>query len=345
MRTAPSQRYTKLKRMLKDVCDAKAPNFNPDFLAPPKKQVSQVIGPENGKKEQNRRFVLFGNAVDAPSLACGLYLVSTPIGNLRDISLRALETLAGADLILCEDTRHSARLLSHFGISTPRAALHEHNERARAEAIVRQLADGAAIALISDAGTPLVSDPGFQLVRAARAAGQVPVAVPGASAALSGLVISGLPSDRFAFIGFVPNKAAARTKALADLAGLPMSLIFYESPRRLAASLSAMAQTLGADRPAMVALELTKRFERSFAGTLAELAERFDAKETVKGEVVIVVGGASQRPAEKGDWEQILAQRLTELPLRGAVDEVAAGFALPRRQVYEAALALKKQQQ
>lgn len=301
-----------------------------------------MIGQENGENGQNRRFVLAGTSVEAPPLAPGLYLVSTPIGHLKDITLRALETLAGADVVLCEDTRHSARLLNHYGIQTPREALHEHNERARMSGLVHRLEQGAAIALVSDAGTPLVSDPGFLLARTAREHGFVPIAIPGASAVLTALVSSGLPSDKFLFWGFLPSKAGARRVALEKLAGHEETAIVYESPRRLGASLAQMAKILGDTRQAVVALELTKRFERSFAGPLAELARQF-AEEPPKGEVVILVEGAKAQAPDPEMWQGGLAQRLKDMPLRTAVDEVVKQFGLPRKQVYEAALALKKQ--
>lgn len=278
---------------------------------------------------------------EAPALAPGLYVVSTPIGNLRDITIRALETLAAADEVLCEDTRMSARLLDHYGIRTPRKALHEHNERARADAIADAIAAGKAVALISDAGTPLLSDPGFPLVRTL-AERDLPVfAVPGPSALLSGLAVAGLPTDAFAFFGFLPTKAGARGKAIAALKGRTETLVFYESPRRLDDTLAAMAEHLGAERQAAVALELTKRFERVRRGALAELAAEFAADET-RGEAVILVAGASEASApEAADWQGALAEALAEQPLRGAVDAVAERYGLKRKEVYDAALALK----
>jgi 16S rRNA (cytidine1402-2'-O)-methyltransferase len=294
--------------------------------------------------DQQRAFSIAGRAFEAPPLAPGLHVVSTPIGNLADVTLRALETLAGADFVLCEDTRTSARLLDHYGIRTPRQPLHEHNERARLAPLLRRLADGAAVALISDAGTPLLSDPGFPLVRAAREAGLPVFAVPGASALLGGLAVAGLPTDRFSFHGFLPPKAGARGKAIAALAARPETLVFYESPRRLAATLAALAEGLGAEREAAVALELTKRFERVARGTLAELAARFAEAET-KGEAVILVGGATEpaMPAA-ADWQAALAEALDGQPLRAAVDAVAAAYGLRRKEVYDAALALKARQ-
>lgn len=292
----------------------------------------------------DKSFIIDGNKCTAKPLATGLYVVATPIGNLADITLRALQTLAAADLILCEDTRQSAKLLNHYGISTKMQALHEHNERERAPAIVEKLKDGTAIALISDAGTPLVSDPGFPLVRAVREAGQPVFAVPGASAVLSALAVAGLPTDRFSFQGFLPPKSAARKKAIAELETAAETLVFYESPRRLAACLADMTETLGQSRPAAVALELTKRFERVFDGALYELAEKFAAEDT-KGEAVILVGGANPDAQHDPDaWQAALVEALKGQPLRMAVDDISQSFGVKRKQVYDAALALKNQQ-
>ncbi|HTJ55984.1 MAG TPA: 16S rRNA (cytidine(1402)-2'-O)-methyltransferase [Devosiaceae bacterium] len=289
------------------------------------------------------RYFIAGSAFEAPPLAPGLYVVATPIGNLRDITIRALETLATADLVLCEDTRTSAKLLDHYGIKTVRKPLHEHNERQRAEAIVADLLRGARIALISDAGTPLLSDPGFPLVRAARAAGVDVFAVPGPSALLSALAIAGLPTDRFAFLGFLPVKAVARRKAVAALKDRGETLVFYESPRRLGDTLATLAEVFGGEREAAVALELTKRFERVSRGTLAALAGEYGEGE-VKGEAVIVVAGAEPAEPAEEDWQAALEEALAEQPLRAAVDAVTERFGLKRKQVYDAALALKAQE-
>jgi 16S rRNA (cytidine1402-2'-O)-methyltransferase len=286
------------------------------------------------------RYFIAGLGFESPPLAPGLYVVSTPIGNLGDITIRALATLAAADLVLCEDTRTSARLLDHYGIKGRREALHEHNERARIEPLLRQLAEGARIALISDAGTPLLSDPGFPLVRAARAAGLPIFAIPGPSALLAALAIAGLPTDSFSFHGFLPVKTVARGKALKALASSPETLAFYESPRRLAATLAAMAEVFGGGREAAVALELTKRFERLAHGNLAELASRYAAEET-KGEAVILVAGAVPAVPDAADWQAVLAEALKGEPLRAAVDAVTERFGLKRKDVYDAALALK----
>mgnify|MGYP001416532401 CR=1 FL=1 len=285
-------------------------------------------------------YFIAGSAFTAPPLAPGLYVVATPIGNLRDITIRALETLAAAEVILCEDTRMSARLLDHYGIKGRRLALHEHNERARADDIVARVAAGQAIALISDAGTPLLSDPGFPLIRAMTEAGQPVFPIPGASALLSALVVAGLPTDAFAFHGFLPPKAGARANALKALSDSRETLVFYESPRRLDDTLAAMAELWG-ERQAAVALELTKRFERVHRGTLADLATEFAGPDT-RGEAVIVVAGAAEAAApDAADWQAALTAEMEGQPLRAAVDAVAQRFGLKRKEVYDAALAIK----
>lgn len=289
------------------------------------------------------QYFVAGTALDAPPLAPGLYVVSTPIGNLKDITLRALETLAGADVVFCEDTRMSARLLDHYGIRTPKKALHEHNERARIDAVLDDLRRGGKLALISDAGTPLLSDPGFPLVRAAREADLPVFAIPGPSALLAALATAGLPTDAFSFVGFLPAKAGQRANALSAWKDSRETLVFYESPRRLGDSLSAMAEAFGAARLAAVALELTKRFERLHRGTLAELAAEFSGDET-RGEAVILVAGATDADIQTGDWQAALEEALAGQPLRAAVDEVTQKFGLKRKDVYDAALALKAQE-
>ncbi len=296
-----------------------------------------MISPE----KPERRYVLQANSFAVPRISPGLYLVATPIGNLKDITIRALETLAGADLILCEDTRTSARLLDHYLIHTHREALHEHNETARVPGLIERLKQGATIALISDAGTPLLSDPGFPLVRAAREEGLPVFAIPGASALLGALASAGLPTDSFSFFGFLPVKSGARATRLKELEKRGETLVFYESPRRLATTLAVMTDVFGTQRRAVVALELTKKFERVVSGTLAELGDHF-ASET-KGEAVILVAGAIETGPDEADWQQALADALAEQNLRSAVDDIAARFGIKRKQVYNAALALKSE--
>jgi 16S rRNA (cytidine1402-2'-O)-methyltransferase len=287
-------------------------------------------------------YFIAGTPFPAPPLAAGLYVVATPIGNLRDITIRALETLAAVEIVLCEDTRTSAKLLDHYGIKAKRVAFHDHNERGKTDEIASRIAAGAAIALISDAGTPLLSDPGFPLIRTLAEQNLPVFPIPGASALLSALVVAGLPTDAFAFHGFLPPKAGARANALKKYADSRETLVFYESPRRLADTLAAMAEAFG-PRLASVSLELTKRFERTHRGTLPELAVFFTGEET-KGEAVIAVAGASEPSLSIEDWQSALREAMQDQPLRAAVDDVAARFGLKRKEVYDAALALKNTQ-
>jgi 16S rRNA (cytidine1402-2'-O)-methyltransferase len=270
-------------------------------------------------------------------------MVSTPIGNLADISSRALDAIRGADLLLCEDTRHTARLLSAYGITVPTAALHEHNEEARIPALLEALSAGQTLALVSDAGTPLVSDPGFRLVRAAVAAGLAVTAVPGANAAVTALVLSALPPSPFLFLGFPPPRAAARAAAFgtlraAERAGLAATLIWHEAPHRLAETLADLHAAFG-DRPAAVARELTKRFEEVRRDGLAALAAHY-AADPARGEITILVGPA---PAEAADAEGLDAQLRAALAgnsVKDAAALVAGSSGLPRRLVYARALEL-----
>lgn len=276
-------------------------------------------------------------------LAPGLHLVATPIGNLKDITLRALEALAQADVLVCEDTRVTRKLLAAQGIERPLLAYHEHNAAEMRPRLLAELAAGAAVALCSDAGTPLISDPGYKLVRAAIEAGHPVTTLPGASAPLAALVVSGLPSDRFYFGGFLPPKSAARRRTLQALAELEASLLFLESARRLPATLADLAAVLG-PRPAAVGRELTKLFEEVRRGRLSELAAVYAEEGPPKGELVIVVGppeAGSGISAESLDAR--LRAALADASLRDAVDRVAAESGLPRRQVYQRALALAEE--
>lgn len=287
-----------------------------------------------------KTYAIGAQTIEPARPAPGLYLVATPIGNLRDITLRALDILAGADLVLCEDTRHTARLCEAYGIKTPRSPLHDHNERARISEICARLEKGEIIALVSDAGTPLLSDPGFPLVRAVREADLPVFPVPGPSALLAALTGAGLPTDAFSFFGFLPPKTGQRVNALTPFAQRPETLVFYESPRRLGPALADMARVFGDDRQAVVALELTKKFERFIAGPLADVAEEF--ADDTKGEAVILVAGATKGEAASAvDWQTELKLALKDNPLRAAVDEITARHALKRKDVYDAALALK----
>jgi 16S rRNA (cytidine1402-2'-O)-methyltransferase len=274
-----------------------------------------------------------------PRLPPGLYIVATPIGNLSDLSPRAAATLAGCDVIAVEDTRVTAKLLAHIGTKRPMQPYHDHNaDRVRPDLIGRMRTE--AVALVSDAGTPLISDPGYKLVRDARAAGVPVTTIPGASAAVAALTLAGLPTDRFLFLGFLPSKAGARASAIAEVAEIRATLIFYESGPRLGAALAALAKGLG-PREAAVAREITKKFEETVTGTLAELARRY-ADAPPKGEIVIVVAppGAAE-PAAEADIETALREAMTRLTASRAAAEVAERLGVPRRQVYEMALALK----
>lgn len=270
----------------------------------------------------------------------GLYLVATPIGNLRDISLRAIDLLSKVNTIACEDTRITGKLLNAHAIARPMTAYHEHNADRRRPQLIRRIECGEAVALVSDAGTPLVSDPGFKLVRAVIDAGLRVEALPGPSAALTALLVSGLPSDRFFFAGFLPPKQAARRLALGELAGIDATLVFFESARRLAPALKDMCDLLGA-RPAAVARELTKRFEEVRRGTLADLAARQADAAPPKGEIAVVVG-PPLAPATLGaeDLDASLRAALAHASLRDAAAVVATASGLPKRQVYARALEL-----
>jgi 16S rRNA (cytidine1402-2'-O)-methyltransferase len=273
----------------------------------------------------------------------GLVLVSTPIGNLGDLSPRGRDALASADLVLCEDTRHTARLMAAMGARAPLGALHEHNEDARIPTVLAALRAGRRVAVVSDAGTPLVSDPGFRLVRAAIAEGLPVTAVPGANAALTALVLSGLPPLPFLVLGFPPPRAAARRAAFARLrgaerAGLRATLIWHEAPHRLAETLANLAESFG-DRPAAVARELTKRFEEVRRARLPDLARQY-AAETPKGEVTVLVGPAEDEAPEPDALDEQLRAALATNSLKDAASLVAAAAGLPRKLVYARALAI-----
>jgi len=276
--------------------------------------------------------------------AGALYVVATPIGNLDDMSRRAVAVLRGVTVIAAEDTRHSAGLLRHFDIATPLVALHEHNERQQSEKLIDRLRAGGAIALISDAGTPLLSDPGYHLVRAAHRAGLRVIPVPGPSAAIAALSVSGLPTDRFSFEGFLSAKATARRARLAELQADPRTLIFYEAPHRIAAALDDMVTVFGAEREAVLARELTKLYETVRAAALGELAEwvRGDADQQ-RGELVVLVRGAEARASEalSEDAQRIVRVLLAELPLKQAVALTAAITGEKRNALYEWAMHLK----
>ena len=271
-------------------------------------------------------------------------LVSTPIGNLGDLSPRAVGALRDADMILCEDTRVTASLLAQHGIVTKLQSFHDHNEESRTASLVAMMQEGRRLALVSDAGAPLIADPGYRLVRAAIEAGLVVSAVPGPNAALMALALSGLPPHPFLFNGFLPPRAAARRSALrrlvaAEHAGLSATLVFYEAPHRLTACLEDCLAELG-DRPAAVGRELTKRFEEVRRGGLAALAAHYAAHEA-RGEITLVIGPAPQTSASVEELDEALGQALARMTIRDAAAAVARELGLPRKQVYARALSLK----
>jgi 16S rRNA (cytidine1402-2'-O)-methyltransferase len=276
-------------------------------------------------------------------LAPGLHLVATPIGNLGDITLRALSVLRDVDRILCEDTRVTSKLLARFGIETALEPYHDHNADRVRPAVLDAMRSGQKLAIVSDAGTPLISDPGYKLVRAALAE-DLPVTVaPGPSAALAALILSGLPPDTFLFGGFLPPRATARRRALAGWAALPATLLFFEAPPRLAASLADMAEILG-DRDAAVARELTKRHEEVRRDRLTTLAEHYRLTGAPRGEAVVVVGPPTATSAEITDKDinARLAALLATHTVRDAVTQLASETGIPRRQLYERALAMQR---
>ena len=270
----------------------------------------------------------------------GLYIVATPIGNLGDLSPRAVEVLSGAHVIAVEDSRVTAKLLNHIGIKRPMTPYHDHNaEHVRPGLIARMASE--VVALVSDAGTPLISDPGYKLVRDARAAGHDVVTVPGPCAAVAALTLAGLPTDRFLFLGFLPSKAGARTTAIAEVASVRATLILYESGPRLSVTLAALAEGLG-DREAGVAREITKRFEECVTGTLSELSERY-ADAPPKGEIVVIVAPPGDVVIESttDQVDAALVEAMRRLPASKAAGEVAKALGLDRRELYARATALK----
>jgi 16S rRNA (cytidine1402-2'-O)-methyltransferase len=299
--------------------------------------------PDSGADTRGAQAARPGRA-DRPAggggLPGGLYVVATPIGNLGDLTYRAADHLGRVDAVVCEDTRVTRRLLDAYGLRPPLISYHEHNAGQRRPEILRRLGQGEALALVSDAGTPLVSDPGYKLVRAAQDAGHAVRALPGASAALAALAIAGLPTDRFFFQGFLPAKPGQRRAVLQELTGLKASLVFYESPQRLGRSLADMAELLG-PREAAVGRELTKRFEELVRAPLPELAGRFPT--APKGEIVVVVAppaaGAGIADAETVDAR--LTETLRTRSVRDAAAEVAAATGWKKKSVYDRALRLK----
>lgn len=274
--------------------------------------------------------------MSSPAAAGVLHVVATPIGNLADLSPRALSTLRGVAAICAEDTRHTRQLLAHHGVEQSLVALHEHNEAGVAERLVARLLAGESLALVSDAGTPLVSDPGFRLVAAARAAGVKVSPVPGPSALIAALSVAGLPSDRFAFEGFLPAKAGARRERLSRLAGEPRTLIFYEASHRIEETLADAVAAFGGDRPAAVARELTKLFETVLDGTLADLHARVAADaDQRKGEFVLLVQGVADEEATKvAEGRRVYAKLAEHLPPSTAAKLAAELTGAPRKALY-----------
>lgn len=318
-----------------------APSTDPDDPAGPNdpdptgSHGGRTDGPEPSGDEAPRKPA-------APKPRAGLHLVATPIGNAGDITLRALETLRGVDVIACEDTRTTGRLMARYGVSTPLIPYHEHNAAKMRPQLLARMAAGQAIALVSDAGTPLISDPGYKLVRAAVAEGLDVTHLPGANAALTALVLSGLPSDRFLFAGFLPNRTGARRAALAELRAVPATLVFYESPQRLPEMLADAAGALGA-REAAVARELTKLFEEVRRGPLTDLAARYAEAGPPKGEVVVVIGPPTDAPADApADIDALLRDALDSMSVRDAAATVAAATGRPKKEIYARALEMSK---
>jgi 16S rRNA (cytidine1402-2'-O)-methyltransferase len=292
------------------------------------------------KPERNAAGLQPLGALPQAELAPGLYLVATPIGNLADITLRALAVLQGADRIFCEDTRVTGRLLARYGISTPLDTYHDHNSEQVRPTVLAALRRCERVALVSDAGTPLVSDPGYKLVRAALAEDLPVTAVPGPSAAVAGLILSGLSPDAFLFAGFLPPRKAARRRALARWVEVQATLVFYETAPRLAESLGDMADVLG-NRPAAVARELTKLYEEVRRGPLADLAARYRLLGPPRGEAVVVVGRPARTEPDEAEIDERLRTALIEVGVREAAARLAAETGLPRGKLYRRALAMR----
>jgi 16S rRNA (cytidine1402-2'-O)-methyltransferase len=308
------------------------------------KRTQVPVGNHQARQDGRARTYAFsGPPVEAPQLTPGLYVVATPIGNLGDITLRGLQTLAAADLIACEDTRVTHRLLDRYGITTPLLSYHDHNAAAVRPKILRHLTEGAAIALVSDAGTPLISDPGYKLVREVQAAGHAVTPVPGASAVLAALAAAGLPTDRFFFEGFLPPKQAARRTRVGEIASMPATLVLYETGPRLAAALADLAAGLG-NRDAAICRELTKLYEEIRRDGLASLAAEYAQGGETRGEFVIVIAPPSVEATEPRaeDVDALLRRARENASLKDAVAAVAEATGRPRRDIYQRALGLMK---
>ena len=300
-------------------------------------------GPREEPLDRPRSYLLSGQVIEAKPLLPGLYLVATPIGNLGDITLRGLETLAAADLIACEDTRITHRLLERYGIATPLSPYHDHNAAAVRPKILSRLAESAAVALVSDAGTPLISDPGYKLVREAQAAGHAVTSVPGPSSVLAALGAAGLPTDRFFFEGFLPAKQTARRARIGELANVQATLVLFEAGPRVAATLADLVAGLG-DRDAAICRELTKLHEEIRRSDLSALATAYADGAETRGEFVIVIAppAADAAVPNTEDVDGLLRQALSRASLKDAVSAVAEATGLGRRELYQRALALSK---
>lgn len=287
------------------------------------------------------RFTLFGQSIAASAPEAGLYVVSTPIGNLSDITIRALQILAGSALIACEDTRTSGVLLRHYGIDVPRLSYTEHNATERHGEIIARIGRGEAISLISDAGTPIVNDPGRRLVAAVIDAGFEVVPVPGANAPLAALVAAGLDDEAFRFGGFVPSKKGERDRFFAELANETATTILFEAPTRILATLDGAMEALGADRRAVVARELTKMHETFYRGTLGDIRAALAALPRIRGEIVLLIGGGHAAPPSLEDIEPALRAALATMKPGKAASAISAETGLSRQALYNKALALK----
>ncbi|QCI99921.1 16S rRNA (cytidine(1402)-2'-O)-methyltransferase [Agrobacterium larrymoorei] len=297
---------------------------------------------EQTETSTGKTYRVSGVTVPARPLENALYLVATPIGNLGDITLRALETLASADVLACEDTRVTRVLLERYGIRNRPYAYHEHNAQEVGPKLIAALEAGKSVALVSDAGTPLVSDPGYRLGQLALEAGYRVVPIPGASAPLAALVGSGMPSDAFLFAGFLPVKDRGKRDRFAELSKIPATLIFFESPHRICASIQVAAEVLGRDRRAVVCRELTKTFEEFRRGTLGELAEYYDEDRTVKGEIVLLIEPPSyDEIPDIEDVEKLLTDLSSSMPAAKAAAEAAKLTGLPRKELYQRLLDMK----
>ncbi|MEP3437934.1 MAG: 16S rRNA (cytidine(1402)-2'-O)-methyltransferase [Hoeflea sp.] len=301
---------------------------------------ARADGNDPAADTEARSFRIGGHEIAARPLEPGLYLISTPIGNLGDMTIRGLETLAGADIIACEDTRVSRVLLDRFGITTRPYAYHEHNAERVGPKLIEALEAGKSVALISDAGTPLISDPGYRLSQTAIETGVPVIPIPGASAPMAALVASGLPSDTFLFAGFLPSKDKARRDRLGEFKTVAATLMFFESPNRLAACLKSASDVLGPDRPAAVCRELTKAFEEVRRGTLGELAVQYE-NENVRGEIVLAIGPGSTPPPSEEDVDRLLAKLAADLPAGKAATEAARLTGFTRKDLYSRLLAMK----